>query len=1152
MGKYGSAILTIAGTIIGAYFGVPQLGAALGAIAGSLLFPQQLPTVQGPKLSDLSQTTSSIGTSIPRGWGVFPVPGCIIAKSDIREVIETDEVGGKGGPSQTVETPTYYQDFAVGLVDSEDPILGFEPIAGIRRIWSNGKLIYDRRPQQAGESDSAFNNRIAASDVLDEGMVVYLGTEDQLPDPTLEAFYGVGNIAAFRGLAYVVFINWQNKPEDGNRMPSSLKFEVYTAGAIDESSAYEYSNEILFPWSANAGVLRDPRDLRNEHRFKLIGESISSLSYDVGPWRDSLSGALGDSPDVFPDGFPTPRDPISGATYELGWSANPAASNWSSALRPHIVSSNPEDRESLFMHIQTLPDSGGDFIKFVDKAQWIQSVDGDCISLIIAEALPFGGAYMWWSDLFSGYPGEPAGGDPFVNQYELGMYFWWDLDDGEKWPRQYFNNNCIDPLLEPYGPQDAQLMYVPDIIVEVQRVPRAPWDPCNPPADIAATPPPFGATGTHCIVDGQIRQAGEWELHAASYLVLQEYVTDGGALQIVQYPLSPARPVGHADNTEAFWTPQYERAVAYGFMDPGLVYGVDYPVAQGFAYRRLLTQSTIEIDPISIADPVRDICLESGLRPDEIDVSDLATSEILGYVRPRVMLGRAALEPLRMTAWFDGIESERTIKFVRRGKPVVLTLTEDELGSAVIGETKPSKITTRKLMEFDLPRQVRVHYLSYTRDYENGEQSSPVRLDVDAVNEQDVELAVVMLDEQAAQIAEVLWADAWASRWVHEITIDARYARLEPADAIAVPVDGRAERMRILEITDKLPNDRTLSLVRDDDGTYVSYAVASSVPVVPPPMTIFGPAELILLDLPLLRDEDNDAGIYAAMRGQLDDNFTGAQIYRSTDGGGNYNRIGQSGSEATIGFLTQALPSGPSSIWDEGNELFIELETGELENRTEAAVLEGANGAAIGADGRWEIVQFRNVELVTGAIYKLTGLLRGRRGTEQYIDSSAAEDRFVLLSGPGIVRLPLPLSGVNREYQYKGVGTGTTLDAATEIDFTGRGVALQPFSPVKVEGYRSSATGAWSITWIRRGRIGETLQAGADIPLSETLEDYEVDVLDEDGAVKRTISVSEPEALYSADQQTLDFGAQQQTSLSVVVYQISNQVGRGTGTEATL
>ena len=93
-----------------------------------------------------------------------------------------------------VETYRYCANFALGLCEGE--------IAGIRRVWADGNEI----------------------DTTGIEMRVHRGSEDQPPDPLIEARQGAGNTPAYRGLAYVVF---ERLPLDdyGNRIPV-LQFEI--------------------------------------------------------------------------------------------------------------------------------------------------------------------------------------------------------------------------------------------------------------------------------------------------------------------------------------------------------------------------------------------------------------------------------------------------------------------------------------------------------------------------------------------------------------------------------------------------------------------------------------------------------------------------------------------------------------------------------------------------------------------------------------------------------------------------------------------------------------------------------------------------------------------------------------------------------------
>lgn len=1060
MGNFGGAILTIAGTIVGSAFGFPALGTLLGSLAGSLLFPAKLATINGPRLQDITQTNSTVGAPIPRGWGTFPAAGNVIAQTDLREVIQHEEVGGKGAPSQTVNTPTYYQDFAIGLNDSA--------IAGVRTIWANGKAIYDRRPRRPSESDDEFTARIAASDKLDQQMVVYLGSETQLPDPTLEAFYGVGEISAFRGLAYVVFVNWQNRPEDGNRMPAQWKFEVYTVGAATAQEAIEYSNEILLPWTDGSD---DPRSDQGAYLYQ----------YGISSFRSTLAAALADIPFVV-------GDEVGGL---IGWSVG----GGSSAISPYD------------------PVGGGELttLNLWFPRRSFSQIDSTATHPCNVACPP----PTWW-------PGDGLGTFPH------GVH-----NRGAPPGDQGGFYNCLDA---------TQVYEHEDYGVAVKRIPQAPFDPC-----LAVGAVPLPELPGYSVIDGDLVRCGGWTLDSSqNYNVLATYADL--ASTVTQYPLNPCLPVGHADDTQAFWEAAYASAVAAGDMPPGLTYGLQYPFTDGQAYFRTNQQTTIDTDPVFVADIVADLCEEAGLQPSDFDTSDIDALTVTGYIRTRTTPARAAIDPLRQGFFFDGLESDGKIKFVRRGGQIRHVFIEDELGVAIQGDQLPSRVTTRKAQDPDLPRQVRIHYLSQARDYEQGEQDSPARNESGpgdvAVNDVDAELPMVLDDTEALHIAQALWADNWAGRWSHTIQTDARHHALEPAAVVGLPVDGRVVRARIDSIADVLPSLRKMDLTRDDDGAFVSYAIASEVPYIPPPINFTGPIETLLLDLPALRDIDDDAGFYAVARPYLATPFTGGALYRSVDGGGQFTMVTQFAGPATIGRLAADTDTGPSTIWQEGGEVLIDLQSGSLENRTEVAVLAGANALAVGAHGRWEIVQFQFAELVSDTTWRVSRLLRGRRGTEHNIGTSVVGDRVVLLSGSGVVRVPMDLARVGAVLQYRGVAVNGNLAAAATQDFTGQGEALRPFSPVALEASRVAFD--MTVTWTRRSRLGQEMPSGADIAINEESELYEWELFDLADVLVDSGSVTAPE--FTADLTGHDPDALYRAR----VYQMSADVGRGHVGEAIL
>ena len=88
---------------------------------------------------------------------------------------------------------------------------------------------------------------------------------------------------------------------------------------------------------------------------------------------------------------------------------------------------------------------------------------------------------------------------------------------------------------------------------------------------------------------------------------------------------------------------------------------------------------------------------------------------------------------------------------------------------------------------------------------------------------------------------------------------------------------------------------------------------------------------------------------------------------------------------------------------------------------------------------------------------------------------------------------------------------------------------------------------------MRRARLDAPWLDGTDaVPLCEDCEGYDLDILDSGGSVRRSFAgLTSPSAIYSAAQQTADFGAVQ-SAVRVRVFQISAVVGRGNPKESTI
>lgn len=178
---------------------------------------------------------SAYGNPIPRLYGTLGIAGNIIwlKGGKLDYTVKKKKSGGKGGQSQTAPTYSFFATFALSLGEGE--------IAGIRRIWCSDKLIYN-----AGSDDM---ETIIASNQAAKGWTLYRGTDDQLPDPDIQADKGVDNTPAYRGLAYIKFKKFALKNYGDSLAASQFKVEVVNAAEFitpTYHSTFSYLGEPVY------------------------------------------------------------------------------------------------------------------------------------------------------------------------------------------------------------------------------------------------------------------------------------------------------------------------------------------------------------------------------------------------------------------------------------------------------------------------------------------------------------------------------------------------------------------------------------------------------------------------------------------------------------------------------------------------------------------------------------------------------------------------------------------------------------------------------------------------------------------------------------------------------------------------------------------
>jgi hypothetical protein len=507
-----------------------------------------------------------------------------------------------------------------------------------------------------------------------------------------------------------------------------------------------------------------------------------------------------------------------------------------------------------------------------------------------------------------------------------------------------------------------------------------------------------------------------------------------------------------------------------------------------------------------------------------------------GYVIDRMMSPRDALQPLELAYFFDSLESDGKILFHHRAAdPPVLSLSESDLVEERAAE---ALLTLTRAQETDLPASAKISHIAAAGDYRQA-VSEARRLTGASGRVARAELPIVLEHESASQIADSWLFESWAARERALFKLPPSALAIEPGDIVSVEKDGTSVLVRVTDIGERG--------VREIEGRSIDPDIysgaASRTRDTTDEATVFdGTPHVEFLDLPLLRgDEPPEVGYVAAFQNP----WPGAVAVCGSPEEAGYVLRARAAAPAIMGVTLDPLQPGPIAVVDRASRLRVELNSGELASMTELQVMAGGNAAAVrNADGGWEIFQFETATLVGDRTYELSNLLRGQAGTEREMREPVAAGATFVLLGAEIARVNLTPGEIGLPLNWRyGPASRDIADRSYAVGvhaFVGRG--LTPLSPAHVRAVRSG--GDIAISWKRRTRVGGDSWDAIEVPLAEDSEAYEVDIFD-GATVLRTIVSTTASCMYSAAQQTADFGSAQ-SAVSVAVHQMSASYGRGT------
>ena len=189
---------------------------------------------------------------------------------------------------------------------------------------------------------------------------------------------------------------------------------------------------------------------------------------------------------------------------------------------------------------------------------------------------------------------------------------------------------------------------------------------------------------------------------------------------------------------------------------------------------------------LTLDDLVSDCCQMAGLGAGQIDVTDLASVAVQGFILKQLGTARAAIEPLMTAYGFDAVESDGKIKFVMRHATPAVEIPSNDLGAGE-GSASESLVQTTRTSEPELPMLVEVSYMAPHADYQVGAQRV-TRGTTESRVKLQVQLPLSLSDQEAIEIAYRIAYEGWTARYQREWATTVKYAKYEPTDVVDLEV----------------------------------------------------------------------------------------------------------------------------------------------------------------------------------------------------------------------------------------------------------------------------------------------------------------------------------------------------------------------------
>lgn len=512
----------------------------------------------------------------------------------------------------------------------------------------------------------------------------------------------------------------------------------------------------------------------------------------------------------------------------------------------------------------------------------------------------------------------------------------------------------------------------------------------------------------------------------------------------------------------------------------------------------------------SLANAVSSLCKKAQLSEGDFSTKKL-NSSFNGMIIEQQSSIKNNLELLSEAYFFDSVEHDANIDFSMRDNKKYTSIPLDEL---LYFNDEMNSLEMKREEELLLPKKVDINFINQTQNYTIGNQHA---VKSDSISEHKItyDLPIALNEMHAKQIAFVKLFNAWLSRDSFSFALPTKYAFLKPGDNLLID-DYFIKIKRIyfgnnLALKIEAVADHN-KLYQINDSAEVSNEKIENINI--------AKTRVEILDVPTLPDNYSlyKPHILIACAG-VGENWKGAQINISYDGGKNYTECCDVYKEAAIGNVLNDI--------NKADEIIVNLMSGEILHSNNSL----ENMALIGN----EIVEFSDVQLIGDFQYKFNIKKRSLFSTKDEAHNHNAGDRFILLNN-SVQKFELPLSAIKQNLLLKAVSFGNTLGETQEVEFKFLANNLKPFSVVNIQ-TDYTANGDLEIKWDRSSRMHSP--NSEFLPIGEESEKYKVSLSVNEQPHQSYIALSNEFIIFKEDLPAENF--------KVDISQLSATIGEGFG-----